>query len=384
MIPYGRQSISQKDIDAVTEVLNSDFLTQGPVVPLFEQAISSYCAVKYGVAVNSATSALHIACLSLGVKKGSLVWTSAISFVASANCALYCGADVDFIDIDEKTINVCPLSLQEKLAAHKSNHKPLPDVVIVVHMAGQSCDMKAIYELSNEYGFSIIEDASHGIGGKYEGHPIGNCRYSDITIFSFHPVKIITTGEGGMAVTNSTDLSAKMGLYRSHGITRDENFLKYHTEGPWYYEQIELGFNYRMTEMQAALGLSQLKNLDEFVVKRTAIFSRYNKELTHINGVLPFKSKVSEPSWHLYILQLDVEKLDRKTIFNILREKGLGVNVHYRPIYLNPYYESLGFKKGLCPNAEMYYEKCISIPIYHGMSDVDQDEVIKTINEICS
>ncbi len=384
MIPYGKQDISQEDIDAVIDVLKSDFLTQGPVVPLFEQAVAQYCDANYGIATNSATSALHISCLSLGVKKGSLVWTSAISFVASSNCALYCGANVDFIDIDDKTINISTLSLQKKLEMNTINNKALPDVVIVVHMAGQSCDMEAIHKLSIKYGFSIIEDASHGIGSRYKNKPVGNCEFSDITIFSFHPVKIITTGEGGMAITNSEKLSHKIKLYRSHGVTRDKEFMKCQSVDSWYYEQIELGYNYRMTDMQAALGLSQLNSLDYFVNKRTEIFNKYEKELSCINIKTPFKMNYSEPSWHLYIIQINIKRLDRKIIFDRFREKGLGVNVHYRPIYQNPYYEGLGFKNGLCPKAEVYYEKCISIPIYHGMSEADQDNVIKTVNEVCS
>ena len=379
MIPYGKQDISPEDIEAVIDVLNSDFLTQGPVVPKFEEAISDYVGSNYAVAVNSATSALHIACLSLGVNNQSVVWASAISFVASSNCALYCGASIDFVDIDRNTINLSYDTLLSKLNFNIQNKLPLPDVLIVVHMAGQSCDMKEINTLAKEYNFKIIEDASHAIGASYEGKPVGSCEYSDITVFSFHPVKIITTGEGGIAVTNDEYLFKKMKLYRSHGVTRDPDIMKFN-DGPWYYEQHILGFNYRMTEMQAALGLSQLNRINEFVDKRRIIAETYKADLVNLPIRLPKSNSGS--SWHLYIIQLKDESIDRKNIFNRLREKGIGVNVHYRPIYLNPYYAKLGFKKGLCFQAEEYYKNCISIPIFHTLSGEEQGKVIESIKGI--
>ena len=382
MIPYGKQSISNEDVASVVEVLKSEFLTQGPMVPKFEKEISKYVGVQFGVAVNSATSALHIACLSLGVNKKSLVWVSAISFVASSNCALYCGATVDFVDIDIDTINISPDTLIKKLKFNYENNLPLPDVLIVVHMAGQSCDMRLIHILAKEYNFKIIEDASHAIGASYESKPVGSCKYSDITVFSFHPVKIITSGEGGIAVTNDENIYTKMSLYRSHGITREEDqMLNY--DGPWYYEQIELGYNYRMTDIQAALGLSQLNRLDEFVKKRSEIAKLYKNKLANESINLPIIKDFSKSSWHLFIIQLKETSINRKEAFNKLRDRGIGVNVHYKPIYLNPYYKKLGFKKGLCKVAETYYENCISIPLHYSMSDLEQKQVIQSIKEIC-
>ena len=377
-IPYGKQNINQDDINSVIEVLRSDFITQGETVPKFEESIASHCDVKYAVAANSATSSLHIACLALGVGVGDTVWTSPNSFVASSNCALYCGAKVDFVDIDSNTFNMSVDFLEEKLIkAAKENC--LPKVVIPVHIAGQSCEMDRIFDLSKKYNFSIIEDASHAIGAKYKGRPVGACDYSDITVFSFHPVKIITTAEGGMATTNNKDLFDKMNRLRSHGITRDREIMA-KDDGPWYYEQHILGFNYRMTEMQAALGLSQLNRINEFVDKRRIIAETYKAELVNLPIRLPKSNSGS--SWHLYIIQLKEESIDRKNIFNRLREKGIGVNVHYRPIYLNPYYAKLGFKKGLCFQAEEYYKNCISIPIFHTLSGEEQGKVIESIKGI--
>lgn len=381
MIPYGKQNISKKDIDAVVDVLNSDFLTQGPVVPEFERTVVNYCGVKYGVATNSATSALHIACLALDIGKGSLVWTSSISFVASSNCALYCGADVDFVDVDLDTINISPEMLHQKIQFNLKRNLPLPNVVIVVHMAGQSCDMEGISELSKKYGFKVIEDASHAIGGKYHDRAVGSCQYSNITIFSFHPVKIITTAEGGMAVTNSKELCEKMRRLRSHGVTRDHELI-IDPDGPWYYEQVDLGFNYRMTEMQAALGLSQMSRLEEFISSRKKIVKKYHNALIG-EFKNPISSDSSAPSWHLYVIQIDENKLNRNAVFRDLKECGLGVNVHYRPIYLNSYYKKLGFQPGLCPNSEKYYSRCISLPLYHHMPESDQSMVINTVNRVC-
>ncbi|ART79738.1 UDP-4-amino-4,6-dideoxy-N-acetyl-beta-L-altrosamine transaminase [Oceanisphaera avium] len=301
MIPYGRQDINQADIDAVIEILKSDFLTQGPKVPLFEKTVADYVGSDHAVAVNSATSALHIACLALGLGPGDWLWTSPITFVASANCGLYCGAQVDFVDIDPRTYNLCAKELEKKLITAKQNGT-LPKVVIPVHFSGQSCDMQAIHALSKRYGFKIIEDASHAIGGKYKKEPIGNCRYSDITVFSFHPVKIITTAEGGMAMTNNPQLAEKMQLYRSHGITRDPSFMTHEPDGSWYYQQIELGYNYRMTELQAALGISQMQRLDGFITQRHKLAQRYNELLADLPITLPWQHVDSDSSWHLYVI----------------------------------------------------------------------------------
>lgn len=383
MIPYGRQDINQADIDAVVEVLHSDFLTQGPVVPAFEKAVFSYCGAQQAVAVNSATSALHIACLALGIDKGDVVWTPPITFVASANCALYCGAMVDFVDIDPRTNNLSVDRLAEKLAqAEKTGN--LPKVVIPVHLCGQPCDMAGIHALSQQYGFKIIEDASHAIGGHYKGEPIGNCRYSDITVFSFHPVKIITTGEGGMALTNDAQLAKRMQLLRSHGITREATDMTHEPDGPWYYQQIDLGFNYRMTDIQAALGLSQMRRLDEFVTKRHVIAERYDQMLSDLPVVTPWQHPDSYSGLHLYIIRLQLDKIQRshRQVFESLRESGIGVNLHYIPVYRQPYFEGLGFKRGHCPEAERYYAEAISLPMYPGLTKVLQDRVVAVLKEI--
>lgn len=377
MIPYGRQDISQQDIDAVVGVLKSDFLTQGPMVPEFEKQVTAYCGAKYGVAVNSATSALHIACLALGVGPGDIVWTSPNTFVASANCALYCGAKIDFIDIDPVSYNISIAELQGKLELAERNGC-LPKVVIPVHFAGQSCDMHLIKQLSERYGFKIIEDASHAIGGKHREQPIGNCRYSDVTVFSFHPVKIITTAEGGMLTTNHSSVAEKMLLLRSHGITRDPNKMHGEFQGPWYYEQIELGYNYRMTDLQAALGISQLKRLDEFVVRRQYLANRYHGLLQNLPIVLPKCDKNSYSSWHLYSIRLQLDKIskDRRQIFSELRDSGIGVNLHYIPVHTQPYYKGLGFKDGDFPQAEAYAREAITLPLYSKMSNEEQDRVV--------
>ena len=381
MIPYGRQDINQADIDAVMEVLRSDYLTQGPVVPAFEQAVATKVGARHAIAVNSATSALHIACLSLGVGPGDVVWTSPITFVASANCARYCGAEVDFVDIDPRTYNMCTDRLAEKLAQAKASGK-LPKVVIPVHLCGQSCDMAGIYELSQQYGFHIIEDSSHAIGGKYRGKPIGNCRYSDITVFSFHPVKIITTGEGGMALTNNAKLAQRMQLLRSHGITRDVTNMTHAPDGPWYYQQIDLGFNYRMTDLQAALGLSQMQRLDDYLTRRHELAHRYDKLLADLPVTTPWQSPDSYSGLHLYVVRLKISEIHKthRGVFESLREAGIGVNLHYIPVYLQPYYENLGFRKGLCPEAECYYAETISLPMYPGLTEEQQDEVVTALN----
>lgn len=380
MIPYGRQDINQADIDAVVEVLHSDFLTQGPVVPAFEKAVLSYCGAQQAVAVNSATSALHIACLALGVGKGDVVWTTPITFVASANCALYCGATVDFVDIDPRTNNLSVDRLAEKLAqAEKTGN--LPKVVIPVHLCGQPCDMVGIHALSQRYGFKIIEDASHAIGGRDRGEPVGNCHYSDITVFSFHPVKIITTGEGGMAVTNDAQLAKCMQLLRSHGITREATDMTHEPDGPWYYQQIDLGFNYRMTDIQAALGLSQMRRLDEFVTKRHVIAERYDQMLSDLPVITPWQHSDSYSGLHLYVIRLQLDKIQRshRQVFESLREAGIGVNLHYIPVYRQPYFEGLGFKRGHCLESERYYAEAISLPIYPGLTEPQQVQVVDVL-----
>lgn len=385
MIPYGRQDINESDIQAVVDVLRSDFLTQGPAVPAFEKAVAEYCGAQFSVAVSSATSALHIACLALGVGKGDLVWTSPITFVASANCALYCGADIDFVDIDPHTYNLSAADLEEKLKQAKHAGR-LPKVVIPVHLCGQSCDMAGIYALSQRYGFKIIEDASHAIGGKYQGQPVGGCRYSDITIFSFHPVKIITTGEGGMALTNDVRLAKHMQILRSHGITRDTHEMTHEPDGPWYYQQIDLGFNYRMTDLQAALGLSQMQRLDEFVTIRHTVAKRYDELLKDLPMVTPCQHPESYSAFHLYVIRLKLEQLGKTHLafFEALRSAGVGVNLHYIPVYLQPYYQRLGFKGGHCPEAERYYAEAISLPMYPGLLQDGQQRVADALVAISS
>ncbi|WP_090130103.1 UDP-4-amino-4,6-dideoxy-N-acetyl-beta-L-altrosamine transaminase [Limnohabitans sp. Rim11] len=377
MIPYGRQDISQEDIDAVTAVLKSDFLTQGPAVPRFEQTVSNYCDAKYAVAVNSATSALHIACLALGVGKGDVVWTSPITFVASANCALYCGASVDFVDIDAQTYNMCPERLAEKLAEAKKIDK-LPKVVIPVHMCGQSCDMERIYKLGQQYGFKILEDASHAIGGRYNGLPIGNCQFSDIAVFSFHPVKIVTTGEGGMAVTNDEHLAKRMRVLRSHGISSAlEDMHERSPDEIWNYQQIELGFNYRMTDIQAALGNSQMVRLDDFVTRRQFLAMRYESLLSNLPIITPIQRANQYSAFHLYVVRLKLSDTNRnqREIFESLKDRGVIVNLHYIPVYRQPHFEKMGFLAGYCPKAEEYFSEAITLPLYPGLTEFQQDQV---------
>ena len=383
MIPYGKQDINQADIEAVIAVLKSDFLTQGPQVPLFEKNISNYCDAQYGVAVNSATSALHIACLALGLGKGDWLWTSPNSFVASANCGLYCGAKVDFVDIDPKTYNLSVEKLKKKLIQAKEDNK-LPKIVVPVHFAGQSSDMQSIHKLSKEFGFKIIEDASHAIGGKYQDKPIGGCQYSDITVFSFHPVKIITTAEGGLATTNQKNLAEKMQLFRAHGITRDPNLMTKETDGGWYYQQVELGFNYRMNDLQAALGIAQMKRLDKFIAIRHSLKKRYDELLKDLPLITPVQSSDSYSSLHLYPIQLKLEQISKShnEIFDELRQSGVGVNLHYIPIHMQPYFENMGFKKGDFPIAEDYYTRVISVPIYQNLIFETQDKVVSILKKI--
>lgn len=385
MIPYGRQNISEEDISAVVDVLRSDFLTQGPAVPKFEKAVCDYTGASYAVAVNSATSGLHLACLALGVEKGDWLWTTPISFVASANCGLYCGANVDFIDINSITWNIDVDVLKAKLIRAKQNNS-LPKVVVAVHLCGLPCDMREIHQLSLEYGFRIIEDAAHAIGAKYSGRRVGSGQYSDITIFSFHPVKTITTGEGGMAVTNDRLLADKMRLLRGHGITRDSEMMTHDSHGPWYYQQIDLGFNYRMTDIQAALGASQLKRLDEFVSRRHKIAEIYDKMLSDLPLQLPSRCSEKYSGLHLYVIRIDSSKVEKshREIFESLREQGVGVNLHYIPIHTQPYYKKMGFKVGDYVNAELYYSEAISLPMFPDLTEIEQDQVVVAIKSLLS
>ena len=383
MIPYGRQEISEEDVSAVVEALRSDFLTQGPKVPLFEKILADYCGTKYGVAVNSATSALHAACFALELGEGDRLWTSPNSFVASANCGLYCGAMIDFVDIDPQTYNLSAKELEKKLFIAKKENK-LPKILVTVHFAGQSCEMDKIYKLSREYGFSIIEDASHCIGGKYLDKSIGSCQYSSITVFSFHPVKIITTAEGGLATTNSKKLAEKMELFRTHGVTRNHSLMTKKSDEPWYYQQINLGFNYRMTELQAALGISQMKRVDEFVSRRHILKEKYELFLAGLPLIKPHQHEDSYSALHLYPVQIELNKVSktRKQIFNELRENGIGVNVHYIPIHTQPYYEQLGFKEGDFPNSEYYYSRAISLPLFNAMTLDQHEEVCDRLKRV--
>jgi len=384
MISYGRQEINQSDIDAVVDVLRSDFLTQGPVVPAFEAAVAEYCNAQHAVAVNSATSALHIACLSLGVGKGDVVWTSATTFVASANCALYCGASVDFVDIDPLTFNMSADRLEQKLE-EAARMGTLPKVLIPVHLCGQSCEMARIHDLGRRYGFRIIEDASHAVGGRYRNEPIGNCRYSDITIFSFHPVKIITTGEGGMALTNDAGLARIMRQLRSHGITSDPADMR---ERPaveiWNYQQIGLGFNYRLTDIQAALGLSQLNRLDAFVATRHEIAERYRQALSHLPLTVQAQPGDCFSSYHLFVIRLKCSErnIQSREIYKAMHAQGILVNLHYIPVYRHPYYEQLGFCRGYCMESEKYYSEALSIPIYPGLGEQQQNQVIQALDSV--
>ena len=380
MIFYGHQHITEKDIQAVERVLHSDWLTQGPAIEAFEKKVANYCGAKYAVAVTNATSALHIACKAADLGEGDVLWTSPITFTASANCGRYCGADVDFVDIDDKTYNMSVAELQHKLETAVKK----PKIVIPVHLAGQSCDMEAIKALADEYGFKIIEDASHATGADYKNTKVGSCRYSDMTVFSFHPVKIVTTGEGGIVLTNNKELYEKLKLYRSHGITRDSDLMTQEADGPWYYQQIELGFNYRMTDMQAALGCSQMDSLDEFVARRRYLVKRYNEKLKNLPLRTPYQDEATNPSWHIYIIRVDFTKvkLSKNEIFARMRDRGIALNLHYIPVHTQPYYQKLGFQKGDFPVSEKYYEEAITLPLYYDLTDEQQDEVIEALKEV--
>ena len=382
MIPYGRQHITEEDVSAVVEALTSDFLTQGPAVPRFEQAVLEVCHAQHAVACNSATSALHVACLALGLGEGDWLWTTPVTFVASANCGLYCGAQVDFVDIDPRTYNMSVQALEAKLQQAKVTGR-LPKVVVPVHLCGQPCDMQAIHALGQEYGFKIIEDASHAIGGKYHNEPIGNCRFSDITVFSFHPVKIVTSAEGGMAVTNDAALAQRMELLRSHGITREPSLMTKPMDGPWYYQQVDLGYNYRMTDLQGALGASQMTRLEAYVARRHELARRYDKLLTDLPVVTPWQHPDGYSGLHLYVVRLQLDQISKShlDVFNALRAKGILVNLHYIPVHTQPYYQAMGFKEGDFPEAECYYREAISLPMYPMLTDAQQDEVVAALKE---
>ena len=383
MIPYSRQYIDAQDIAAVVDVLNSDLITQGPVLPQFEEAVSSYTGSRYAIGVNSATSALHLACLSLKLGPGDFLWTTPITFVASANCGIYCGANVDFVDVDESTANICVVKLEAKLREAKKLGQ-LPKVLVVVHFAGQPCNLQAIHKLSLVYGFKIIEDASHAIGATYLNGPVGNCEYSDLTVFSFHPVKIMTTAEGGMIVTNNKNIADSARMLRSHGITRDPDLMSGNMHGDWYYQQITLGFNYRLSDIHAALGLSQLKRLDSMVESRRNIAMKYDQNIDR-KFFTPLKQELNQKSaWHLYVVKLNLEAFDvsRRNIFQRIREHGIGVNVHYIPVHLQPYYVSLGFHEGDFPCSENYYERAISLPIFPGLSLDKQEQILTCLNKL--
>jgi UDP-4-amino-4,6-dideoxy-N-acetyl-beta-L-altrosamine transaminase len=380
MIPYGRQSITPDDIDAVVRVLQSDFLTQGPVVPTFERSVADHCGVEHAVAVNSATSALHIACLALGLVPGDELWTTPVSFVASANCGLYCGARVDFVDVDPDSVNMSVDALEGKLVEAAREGRS-PKIVVPVHLSGQPCDMKRIRELSFEYGFKVIEDASHAIGATYLNTVVGDCAYSDVTVFSFHPVKIITTGEGGMALTRDANVARSMQLLRSHGITRDPASMTVPPHGGWYYQQIGLGFNYRLTDIQAALGVSQMRRLQIMLERRRKLADGYDKMLSALPIQLPQRLDDRSSAWHLYVVRLtDACKVSRATVFQRLRDAGIGVNVHYIPIHLQPYFQNLGFQSGDFPNSEEYYRRAITLPIFPSMSDEQQHVVVSELS----
>lgn len=377
MIYYGRQDINQDDIEAVRAVLASDFLTQGPAIERFEKMVASYCGAKYAVAVCNATAALHIACRAAGLEPGDVLWTAPNTFVASANCGLYCGSDVNFVDIDAQTYNMSTQELEKKLASSAKK----PKVLVPVHFSGQPCDMEQIHRLAKDHDITIVEDASHAIGAEYKGERVGSCKYSDMTVFSFHPVKIITTGEGGMVLTNNPDLYEKLRLYRSHGITRDPNLMSCN-DGPWYYEQIDLGYNYRVTDMQAALGTSQMKRLPEFLQRRRYLAKRYNELLADFPLTLPYQMEGTNSSWHLYVacFREDASLTKKERLFQEMKKHGITLNMHYIPVHLQPYYKKMGFSHGDFPVSEAYYEKAFTLPLYYGLSDEEQETVVEALH----
>jgi UDP-4-amino-4,6-dideoxy-N-acetyl-beta-L-altrosamine transaminase len=383
MIPYARQSISRADIDAVVEALKSDWLTQGPAVPRFEAALAAYAGSRHAVAVSSATAALHLACRALDLGEGDWLWTSPNTFVASANCARYCGANIDFVDIDPITYNMSVAALERKLETARREGR-LPKVLVCVHFGGRPCDMPAIARLARPLGIRLVEDASHALGAEHDNRKVGDCACSDITVWSFHPVKIITTGEGGAALTNDEALARRIALLRTHGITRDAAEMQQQPDGPWYYEQIELGFNYRMTEMQAALGVSQLSRVDEFVARRRHLAKRYLERLKALPLRLPAQDGSTRSSWHLFVIQLGQSAAggSRRAVFEDLRARGIMVNVHYIPVHLQPYYRNLGFRRGDFPQAERFYERAISLPLFYDLTEAQQDQVCETLGEL--
>lgn len=382
-IPYAKQNINEADVESVVKILQSDWLTQGPMIERFEKAVAEYSKVKYAVAVSSATAALHLACLAAGMGEDDFLWTSPNTFVASANCGLYCGGKVDFVDIDSQTYNLGVAELELKLEAAKQAGR-LPKVVIPVHFAGQSCEMERIAQLASEYGFITIEDASHAIGGRYRNRPVGSCEYAAMTVFSFHPVKIITSGEGGMILTNREDLYQKLIRLRSHGITREPNLMVGESEGPWYYQQLDLGYNYRITDIQAALGYSQLQRINEFIERRRYLAERYNQLLVDLPVVTPWEHPDCKSAFHLYVIRLKLDQINKshRQVFEELRQAGIMVNLHYIPVHTQPYYKKMGFKRGDFPEAERYYREAISLPMYFGLSDEEQDYVIHKLREI--
>ena len=382
MIPYGRQWIDDADIQAVIDTLRSDWLTQGPAIGKLETALAELCHVPHAVAMNSATSALHVACLAIGAGPGDVVWTVPNTFVASANCARLCGADVDFVDIDPRTYNISVPALIQKLAQAKSAGR-LPKAVIPVHFSGRAPDQEAIWSLAKDYGFRVIEDASHSVGATHKGEPVGSCRWSDIAVFSFHPVKIVTTAEGGLATTSDAELSDRMARLRTHGITKDERLMSRRDEGGWYYEQIELGLNYRLTDLQAALGLSQMRRLNEFLQRRRELVARYDRLLADLPVQRPLVDVLNESAWHLYVIRIDPRRAGqtRRRVYDAMRAAGIGVQVHYIPVHLQPYYRALGFKSGHCPEAELYGEEALSLPLYPALSDAEQDQVVESLKK---
>mgnify|MGYP001576295368 CR=1 FL=1 len=383
-IPYATQDINQDDIDAVSEVLKSGWLTQGPAVPRFEQAVASYCGVSHASAVCNATAALHLACRALGLGAGDALWTSPNTFVASANCALYCGAGVDFVDIDARSYNMSVEALRAKLASAEKAGK-LPKIVVPVHFSGQPCEMAPIRELAQRYDFAVVEDASHAVGARYRDSRIGDCACSDVAVFSFHPVKILTTGEGGMLLSKRPNLDASFKLLRSHGVTRNQALMDAPPHGPWYYQQLELGYNYRLTDIQAALGVSQLARLEDFLARRRAIAARYHEKLAGLPLVLPYQHPDCHSSWHLYVIRVPAAKgRSRDQVMAGLRQAGINANVHYIPVHTQPYYRKLGFRHGDFPQAEAYYAEAISLPMYYGLSDDDQDTIAERLRALLS